>query len=232
MRPCKTMKEFVLENGKEVTRIVTFVARTFDKGKIADYTQTFYLDSMRKGLLEKYDWSLPDPVASFSKYVFKAIENSVRSSKRTDLRYQGSNFITTVGADDSDSTCIFEVVPLARSGAHTTLREKSSNHSACFRVNSRCNYSVFDEAEDQDFFKILEEFEKQMAQDTTLSVSTKALVLDYLTLSSDGMKASAIAKKYEVSPAYITSVRKMVAAKFNKLRENMENCGSAPLEAR
>jgi hypothetical protein len=212
------MKDFAAINDKEVRRIVVFLSKTFNRDIIEDYTQTFYLNALKSDLLGKFEWDRPDTEASFSSYVFRAIANSVSSSKRSDKRHYNDKHVSTVG-EAGESQDVYEVMHFSHDTS-AVGKSGGTTSRAGMRVENRCRYSSITLDNEEKFFQQLGEFEKTIQADSSLSEKTRGLYLNYLSLSSEGVSASKVAELHEVAPAYITHVRRVLRGRFNKLIES------------
>lgn len=220
MVPCLTMREFVEKNDKEVHRIVVFVAKTYDKDVINDYVQNFYLSAIKGDLLGKFDWSRPNVATTFSNYVFKSISNSVSSSVRSEKRHINSRHISNT-VDTEEATDIFEAMLFS----HDTMpvsKSKDSSIRGGIKVDLSCRYSAIAQDNEEEFFQKLAEFEKSISDDTSLSTQTKELYLSYVSLASEGVTASKVADIHDVTPAYITHVRRVLRNRFLPYWEALE----------
>jgi hypothetical protein len=161
----------------------------------------------------------------FATFIFKAIRNSVCTSHRVDRRHFNDRHVSHVLDEDNRAigTDIFECATFLRGFTPSTKTSLSglSNHVS-YEVNPHCNYSLVDAPENEDFYNIMDEFEKRVEGDTTLSDSTRALCLTFMSMASEGSTSTEIAEVNGVSSAYITTIRKRLKERFYRFRSAMD----------
>lgn len=221
MTPCKTMAEFVKFNEKEVHKILAYLLRTSDYDIICDHAQIFYLAALRKGLLESFDWSLPDTKKSFSSYVYTALKHTLYSACRAEKRHKKGERISEVGCDISGMEDVFEVMYIGVDKLPTKKRAGVSLEMSHFTVSPAFESSCFIGDEEDTFFKRLQDFELEIKHDTTLSDNTRDLYLRFIQLSAQGVQTSTIAEISQVTSAYLTQVKGSLRTRFQRFKESV-----------
>lgn len=214
MKVAHNITEFVERNDKEIRRIISHIARGSDSFILEDLTQNFYINLMNNCALERFDHSVCNVPAHFSRYIYKCCQRSVyHYLNKNTKRIENNCYSEVVNSQTGEKTDIFETL------CTDLISTDSSDMGVHEDFAHKASYNKFDEKK---FMDMLELFEKDIGGCPHLGKKTKQLYVDYLTYSRAGMKPIRIAEEVDVKPAYISRVKKALHLRFKDFVERID----------
>lgn len=211
MKVSHNIKEFVENNDKEVRRIISHIAKRVDTFLIEDLTQNFYINLVENSALEKFDHTVCNVPAHFSRYIFKCCQRSVyHYLNKNAKRIENNSYSEVTNQHTGDKIDIFETLCVGLG---------PSDSSDAVVLEDFTQEYVRNNFDEEKFMDMLELFEKDIDCCPLLREKTKQLYVDYITYSRAGMKSISIAKKVDVKPAYISRVKKALYIRFKEFVE-------------
>lgn len=216
MQPAITLNDFVKKNHKDVVRIASSLLKRNDQGLLDDIVQQFYVNVLKYDVLGKFDWSVPNSSAAFAMWIKSTIKNVVRSEYTLQSRKfgLGRNDVELKDPNTAETSSIYgHIVPV-----NFTYGNRSNTGDV--RIHpSYCGSHVVDDTSHMDLLEALGKFKDHVRIQENASDRTKDLLLSYLALSEEGLKPSEIAAEFDVTPTYITTIRKRLSSMFKDYQE-------------